>query len=247
MITVAPERPHAIPARDRLLAPPAGALEVLATRPDPAESMRITITQLQRVASRMHSAPTSQDGQMHTRIRYLVKSGFPRAFAVSKGGTTVLELDDALRLLLAVEMLSFGVANSTAVASLGGDGWMPVGRTLYAAWPRRDGQREAGRADALIARGGFEAEDSGDGQRLSFDPISTLAYDLTDEGARTSRSVLIVDVVGILRRLAEAIPELLVGTPKQLDEGMRALAAETFGTADEARWSTPAVAERATA
>lgn len=243
MKTVAPAQPRAIVPPEALLLPPLGARIAGGTGTEgDLPRMLIGLAQLQRVVSRMHALPGEQDDSVLYRIRYLVKTGFPRRFDTVRGGRTAMGVEDALRVVLAFELFALGPSNAFATDAVNAN-WRVLAPALAAAWPGLGDDRDDGSAGLLLVRGEalLRDGDQATGPSYTFSPMT--AVDLADALTAVLKRgpAAVIDVGSLLTRFADAVRLELVATAETLDHEMRLFAADVFGTENTAIWRVEAV------
>jgi hypothetical protein len=95
--------------------------------------MQLGYGQLQQLMMDMNGIPTSRSTAVSSRIRYMNRMDFPRGLRVGKGGRSVYNIEQALAMCLAFELLQHEMTPLRTVRTIRG-GWRAARLALADAW-----------------------------------------------------------------------------------------------------------------
>lgn len=95
--------------------------------------MHLGYGQLQQLMMDMHGIPSSRATAVSSRIRYMNRMDFPRGLRVGKGGRAAYDIEQALAMALAFELLQYEMTPLRTVRTVRG-GWAAARGALADAW-----------------------------------------------------------------------------------------------------------------
>ncbi len=202
----------------------------------------------ERLLVAMHARPgcdtAALAGTVAMRVRYLQKREFPSYARAGRGRRTRHDVDGALRLVTAFELLAAGIAPARTAVTVEGNWWI-LSRVLVASW-RAARMMAGGDADpaAQAAAGRLRRIVLLDPLELHGDeaPVPVQIARPDDDLWRAAepdgleRCFLVLEPLRVVTRFMAAMRDELRYRDPELDLGFRAMGAAAFGTSDEAVW-----------